>query len=245
MTYVLIMMAVLFIWAPASVDAQESMRFDNEGKKLEFIRGMLSKEKYLRLSEYSDPSCNAMMTDLLAGKDFKAIEPDVRADSADDPRLAKWHQCDHKDYHDTGVDWQVSYDDLEWLGWPPYRYYRIELDGNPENGPEDMIYHETNPKHQVNYNQTGYTWVDLERCEVEGGFPATGAVSRRTNKANAAYLNTLVYYKGGLWAVDFVDGSGLALMRSIDPDRMQTCQWLFSPPMGKPVSKDKLQKLKK
>ena len=71
--------------------AQETMQFDSEAEKLEFVRQMLLKEKYLRPScGKPEPHCERMMKDLLAGKNFKAIEPDVRADSADDPRLAKW-----------------------------------------------------------------------------------------------------------------------------------------------------------
>ncbi len=69
--------------------AQESTKFESEAKKLEFIRQMLTKENYLRLSEYSAPHCKPMMKDLLANTNFKAIEPDVRADSVDDPRIAK------------------------------------------------------------------------------------------------------------------------------------------------------------
>ncbi|NTU48164.1 MAG: hypothetical protein HGA84_04055, partial [Syntrophobacteraceae bacterium] len=75
------LMAAMLFFVCFNTYAQESMKFDNEAKKLEFIRQVLAKEKYLRLSEYSAPHCKPMMEDLLANKNFKAIEPDVRADS--------------------------------------------------------------------------------------------------------------------------------------------------------------------
>ena len=118
---------------------QETMQFDSEAKKLEFIRQTLKKEKYLRPNEYNAPHCKQVMEDFLANKNFKAVEPVVRADSVDDPRMAKWKQCEDKDYHDYNVDPQKFFDWLDRLGGPPYRYYRIELDGNKANGPEDMI----------------------------------------------------------------------------------------------------------
>jgi len=224
-----LLMAALLIFLCFNAYAQESMKFDNEAKKLEFIRQMLAKEKYLRLSEYSAPHCKPMMNDLLANKNFKAIEPDVRADSIDDPRMIKWRQCENKDYHDYNVDVKDFFDWLEKLGAPPYRYYKIELDGNKANGPEDMIYH-NQPSDRNKQGTTGYTWVDLSNCEIKDEFPATGWMTNTSDKPNAIYLNTLVYYKGKLWAVDFVDGFGFSLRRWLDRERMETCGWsLYKP----------------
>ena len=225
------LLAVVLFFICFNAYAQESMKFNNEAKKLEFIRQMLGKEKYLRLSEYSALHCKQIMKDLLANRNFKAIEPDVRADSVDDPRMVKWRQCENKDYHDYNVDVKDFFDWLDKLGDPPYRYYKIELDGNRANGPEDMIYYNQpiDPK-RLKLGTTGYTWVDLSNCERKGGFPATGSLTTRSAKPNAIYLNTLVYYKGELWAVDFVDGFGFSLMRWLDLERMETCQWWLDKP---------------
>ena len=83
-------------------------------------------------------------------------------------------------------------DNIDRLGGPPYRYYRIELDGNKANGPEDMIYHNqtSEPGKQ---GTTGYTWVDLSNCEIKDGFPIIGALTKWSRKPDAVYLNTLVY----------------------------------------------------
>lgn len=218
------LMAAILFFICFNAYAQETMQFDSEAKKLEFITQMLKTEKYLRLSEYSAPYCKPMMKDLLANKNFKAIEPELRADSVDDPGMAKWRQCENEV---GGVD---VFQSLDLLGAPPYRWYKIELDGNEENGPEDMIYHNT-LSDRTQPGRTGYTWVDLSDCEVrKGGFIVTGALERRHSHPNAIFLNTLVYYKDEFWATDFIDGFHFSLMRWVDHERMETCQWwLFKP----------------
>jgi hypothetical protein len=215
-----------------NVNAQENMKFDSEAKKLDFIRQMLSKEKNLRIADdaqYTHPQyCSVMMKDLLTGKNFKAIEPDVKAESMDDPRLEKCNQCRGRDYHDFNVDPELFFGWLPQFGAPPYRYYRIELDGNPKNGPEDMIYAEYSD--ELSYVGTSsYTWVNLSKCEIQkgGGFVASSPkLYMFSKKPNPVCLNTLVYYKGKLWAADFVGGFNFRFSRWVDDrSRMEICYW--------------------
>ena len=138
--------------------------------------------------------------------------------------MVKWRQCE-----DKGPSAPPLFDFLEFLGAPPYRYYRIELDGNTKNGPEDMIYHNM-PSDRAQPGRTGYAWVDLENCEIKNGFTVTGALERISKKTNAVYLNTLVYYKGELLAADFVDGFGFSLTRWLDRGHMESCYWLLFRP---------------
>ena len=221
------LMVIVLFFICFNAYAQETMQFTSEAKKLEFIRQMLLKEKYLRPSSEEKslfPSrCNVMMKDLLADKNFKTIEPYVRADSIDDPRMAKWRKCE--DYELGGP---FVFQSLDALGAPPYRWYRIELDGNERNGPEDMIYH--NQRKGPLSGSTGYDWIDLKECKIINSFIVTGALQRWSDKPNAIYLNTLVYYRGKLWALDFIDGYGFFLMRWLDHEYMETCFWvLFKP----------------
>ena len=222
---------LIFCLCCVDVNAQESMRFDNEGKKLQFIRQMLLKEKNLRIADdtlYTYlPYCSVMMKDLLEDKNFRAIEPDVRADSVDDHKIAKWRKCDGADYHDFNIDAKKLFWGLPQLGAPPYRYYWIELDGNKENGPEDMIYAESSD--ELSYAETAYTWVNLKKCEIKTRYYVTGSKSNWSPQPNAIYLNLLVYYQRKPWVIDFVDGFHFELM-SMDPKGMETCRWrLFKP----------------
>ena len=126
----------------------------------------------------------------------------MRADSVNDPRMAKWRQCEENELLSS----PFRFESLDLLGAPPYRWYRIELDGNKENGPEDMIYHNKcegeTPIKFCMISRNGYTWVDLSNCEIKkGGFTVTGALE---SHSDADFFNALVYYKGKLWALDFV-----------------------------------------
>jgi len=219
---------MIIAMACTSAAAQETMQFKSEAKKLDFIRQMLKKEKHLRLSEYSASHCKQMMKDLLAGKNFKAIEPYLKASSEDDERLARWNQCRDKDYHDVDVDSDKFFGDLSDLGGPPYRFYRIELDDNSKSGPADIVYTDTFCD-QNSSSGAGYSWVNLKNCEIKCGYPV-GELSQFSKKPNAASLNTLVYYKGQLWAMDYVEGIGFDLQRRIDCNKMETCQWWFDDP---------------
>lgn len=207
--------------------AQESMRFDSEAKKLEYIRHhILAHRKQIKPFENNPSDCSRMLNEFLAGRYFKAIEPVVIADSEDDPRLARWDQCSSKDYRDLNLAPEEFYGWLELLGGPPYRYYRVELDGNKNNGPEDLIYHETpkDPSKQTNQTFTGYTWVDLERCKKKGTFHATGYLSRFSPKKDAVYLNALIGYKGQTWFLDYVEGFNLTIARWLHRG-IKTCSW--------------------
>jgi hypothetical protein len=220
-----IFVGLTFLLCCFDVNAQETMKFDNEGKKLQFIREMLLKEKQLKLREPCPANCAQMMKDLLEDKNFKAIEPDVRADSEDDPRLEKWNQCSGKDYHDfPDVDVKRFFMDLTLLGDPPYRYYRIELDGNKENGPEDMIYAEYSRKFNT---VTGYTWVNLDKCEIMRQYPTTGS-SIASRKPNPIILNLLVYYQQELWIIQFVEGYSFEFMLIDRRPGLKTCAWGLS-----------------
>lgn len=227
-TFFLILLATgFFIFLCELVSAQESMRFDSEARKLDFIRHYVATHrKQIKPFENSPPDCSHVLSDFLARRHFKAIEPAVIADSEDDPRLAKWDQCRGSDYRDLDLAPGELYGSLRLLGGPPYRYYRVELDRNKSNGPEDLIYQETpkDPSKQTNETFTGYTWVDLKRCKKKATFHATGYVSRFSSKKDAVYLNVLIGYKGQVWFLDYVEGFNLTIARWLRRG-MKTCRW--------------------
>ena len=221
-----------------TVEAQENMKFDSEAKKLKFIRQMLSKEKNIwMMNEQYYPQCKGRMQDLLVGKDLTAVEPDVRADSEDDLRLEKWKQCHNRDLRSNFPDIANKnfFVTLSQLGAPPYRYYHIELDDNPQNGLEDMIYYEYSEDLD---SHTGYAWVDINRCEIKTIHIVTSASSNSSPKPHAVYLNTIVYYKGAIWLIDFIEGGSLLLERL---DRTAVCHWLFSK-LPYPAKKEKIKR---
>jgi hypothetical protein len=161
--------------------AWESHQFANETEKLkaiqEVVRTLALREPYAQ-----DQFCAAFIEDFRAGRNIAAIEPVARADSYDDPGIAKWRRCDDATQDDMRTDDpnKLGYNGIGLFGGPPFRYYRIEIDGNPHDGPEDLLYHES-VKRGSGYGRTGYTWVDLEGCAIRGGAPiATGYLSDRS-----------------------------------------------------------------
>jgi hypothetical protein len=213
------MVSGIIISFAINASALESMKFDNEAKKLDFIRQTLRKEKIV-VPDKDPKYCAVMMKDFLAGKNFTAIEPDVRADSADDPRLAKLRQCENKE--SKASDPRDVFDYLSSLGNPPYRYYKIGLYGSKKK-PADMIYANASDSGEMS---SGYTWVDLKKCRYIAGFPTTGQSVRAVTKTpDAVILNMLTYYKGKLWVVDYSEGAFLLLMKHSSIDRIETCTW--------------------
>jgi hypothetical protein len=218
-TLISITIVGIFTMIAFSASALESMKFDNEAKKLDFIRQTLKKEKIV-VPDKDPKYCATMMKDFIAGKNFTAIEPLVRADSADDPRLAKWKQCENKE--SRASDPLDIFDYLESWGSPPYRYYRIGLFGVKGKKPEDLIYLNEAADGPAS---SGYAWVNLKRCEIVSGLPTTRLCDLISKKQNAVVLNALVYYKSRLWVVDYSERSYFKLLRRIALDRFETCTW--------------------
>jgi uncharacterized protein YecT (DUF1311 family) len=142
--------------------AREWPRIAPESKKLEIIKKVIRERKFTpSLGPADPPYCRQAFQDLVSGEHFVAVEPEVRAESQDDPRLTKWHRCNRAEEDDV-KNQAFPYLGIEWAGGPPYRSYRVEVDGNPDNGPEDVLYTERGLS-----NRTGYTWVDIEGCTVK------------------------------------------------------------------------------
>lgn len=149
--------------------------FTNEIDKLKFMQRIVRQNVFKSRSFPSNSKlCEQFLKDFTAGKHVQAVEPDVIADNENDPRLSKWHDCEDAEQKAENV---LEYRFLSFLGGPTYRYYHIELDGNPKNGKEDVIYTEF-VKKKFDFagktslelsGATGYAWVDLKDCVVKGG----------------------------------------------------------------------------
>jgi hypothetical protein len=174
--------------------AQESHRYETEAEKLEVMRKVMSKHMFHYFSDSPEPVyCRTFREQLQAGQ-IKAVEPYLRIESMDDSRLEPWQKCG-KDEHE-GNDFTDPKDyflGLEFLGGPPFRFYRLELDGNRANGKEDVVYHEPS-----RLGGAGYHWVDLKRCISRSGVgvsPHGGETADAATRpfASGRYrLNTLV-----------------------------------------------------
>lgn len=186
----------------------EKPTFTNESDKLKFMQGII-RQHVFKSPDFPPNSkfCEQFLTDFTSGKKVVAVEPDVITDDENDPRLKKWHGC--KDAEQQAENVPV-YRYLNNLGGPPYRYYQIELDGNPKNGKEDVIYTEVikgefdfgGKVHPTLSGATGYAWVDLKSCVVKGGAGIGGANAIMPLLPKAYRLSMIVKYRNRNLEVD-------------------------------------------
>jgi uncharacterized protein YecT (DUF1311 family) len=177
--------------------------FPNEADKLRFMRKIAGQQEF-RSPKYPPNSefCQQFLKDFSTSNDLvQAVEPDVKTNDEQDPRLDKWHQCENSEQKAEDIP---EYRYLSLLGGPPYRYYRIDIDGNAENGKEDVIYTETYKPgtHWAGTGETGYGWIDLKACIAKGGASVDAQYPPKPLPPDIYHLNTVVKYRGNYLAVD-------------------------------------------
>ena len=183
---------------PSRGETLESHRFPREADKLKSIQEVLRARKLFPAVLLDDSYCTQFMRDLLDGK-VTAVEPDVYALSVYDPRLMKLRRCEEKELREVQVDHPDQFfSHATLLGGPPYRYYRIDLDGNPANGKEDLLYHEGGKFHP----HTGYSWVDLDACRIRDTAPMGSMFIYKSAPPNFFRLNLIVQHKGEFLALE-------------------------------------------
>lgn len=159
---------------PSKGRTLESHLFPSEAKKMEVLINYVKGHSIEVMASDRDGYCENLGKELRDGK-LTAVEPDIRAETEYDPRLEKWHRCDNEDVSDHPELFDNGfYDGFSRLGQPPYRYYRLELDGNKADGLEDVLYHEMGPTYynaNANVGQTGYSWVNLKKCQFQNSAP--------------------------------------------------------------------------
>lgn len=211
--------------APVRIDElSENWRYARDADKVPVIRAYVGEHrKKLRLAkQYDTPYCHRFMEDFLVGN-FQVIEPAYQALFADDPRLGDrpvqdlqggsvrrlpegdprlgWHRCGAVDFRDTDLPPEREGDFFrgpEWLGGPPYRIYRVEVDGDPKNGPEDVIL----AREKVNGWQR-YAWVDLKRCETKYR-AQIGTWFKKPGREHPEPLGLLIRYRGHVAILSYV-----------------------------------------
>jgi hypothetical protein len=209
-------------------NSSEKPDFDAEVDKFEFMRRIV-KGSELYPAEPNE-FCQRFLKDFRNGEGVEAIEPDVRTNDESDPRLTRWNQCKGNDANGPGAFGGIQLD----LGGPPYRYYQIDLDGNPQNGKEDVIYTDFQRGSSGGVvGENGYFWVDLNACVVIGGSGSVMTHGLELLRPNAYLLNVLVKYRGSYRVVDISPSghTGFTLGTGALGDMAQrrSCLWRQKP----------------
>jgi len=182
---------------PSNGRTLESHLFPSEAKKMEVLINHVKGHSIEVMGGDRDEYCKNMATELRDEK-FAAVEPDIRAETEYDPRLEKWHRCDNEDVSDHPELFDNGfYDGFSRLGQPPYRYYRLELNNYKADGLEDVLYHETGPTYynsKANIGMTGYSWVNIRKCQFQNSAPES-QLYRMRNQPNNYYRFSLIAKK--------------------------------------------------
>lgn len=173
--------------------AQESHRFKSEAKKLKVMRQVMATGTFHYRGDDREPEyCRQFRNELSAGK-IKAIEPYLRVESMNDPRIEPWQGCGPEAHSGDDALPTDYYLGLEFLGGPPFRFYRLELDGDKTNGKEDVV--SVSPGEIRGGN--AYHWVDLHQCLIRGGNGVRGkSPLDGPDRAGRYRLNVLAKYQG-------------------------------------------------
>ena len=193
---------------PSSGKTVESNVFPNEKEKLKVIKEIIKTHDMRPSSSFyslkEKPFCKILLQDLIANK-VKAVEPNVYAETAFDPALKKWQACSEKEMENSNSnDIKRVFEGITLLGLPPYRYYQIDIDGNQNNGKEDLLYYETGAPYynkNIQVGNTGYSWVDLKSCLVMGGAPMSNIYIHRNDPGNYYRFSLIAEYKKKYYAV--------------------------------------------
>lgn len=180
-------------------------QYKRDADKLPAIRNALASGK-LKAPEYQVVTgyknfefCAAFKEDFLKGRNVQAIEPDYEILSVDDQRLEKWmNPKDCPDNDDAKRD--SVFLSLGLNGVPPYRFYRLELDGNKTNGKEDVVLYRS----AGNGYWQHYDWVDLKQCLIRDARQVSSP-KERSNMENRDALGLLISYRGLPMVLEYSD----------------------------------------
>jgi len=226
---------------------EESHYFAKESEKLKVIRDVVRRQSFVWYHPYmQEPEfCKAFKKDFIDGLHLEPVEPDFRTDDAHDPRFDKLNRC--TEYYRQGAEEpeQGAFWGVEYWGGPPYRYYSVELDGNPANGQEVILYHE--PTVELRTNGTGYSWIDPQTCVSRAG---AGQITPRKDATRSLYrLTALAKYKGELimvginpsaWAAE-ITSYNFAMWRLSEKDNLLECAYHFDIKKNKAIDTQSIE----
>jgi hypothetical protein len=132
------------------------------------------------------------------GAAIRYVEPLFRTDDPDDPRLARYRDACAKPRDRPAA--LENYDGLWKIGERGFRVYRLDLDRNPKNGLEEIIYGEYSAETLRLQRSPGYSRIDFKECVVVGGAPVEQNL--QPDGAKFANYNALIGYRDRYYVYD-------------------------------------------
>jgi len=155
-------------------------------------------------------------------------EQGVRVLPRDDPKVGRWYRCDGIGSNEsTASHPQNIFTWFDLQGLLPYRIYQIELDGNTENGLEDVLLY----REQGNGYSNDYSWVDLKGCKINQ-IIQINSPAHWLHPENKDALSLLIRYQGIVMVLEYKDLSKITDSEQLEKiylfsmvDKTKVCFW--------------------
>jgi hypothetical protein len=176
-----------------------------EAHKAQRIKAILQKQPMYPQVSINDPAFCGPFLDALksASPKIEYVEPLLKTDNANHPGLKHYRKCEGATYPGGPPD--NAFDTFDAIGQKNFRLYRLDLDGNPKNGIEEVIYGEVDWERSYGMNQSpGYSLIDLEQCE----FKKDGVPVYQSDRPEGRVLdnyNALIRYQKRYYVLDLDD----------------------------------------
>jgi uncharacterized protein len=163
--------------------------------------------------------CEALLADLQAGKDVEFIEPIVRTDDYNDPKLQAYLGRCPKSKPFKQVEYQPNiWDYFEEEGVPEeereyagsiyyssmdFKLYHVDFDGNPENDKEYLVYGGCGYEYEYPgaVDSRHYGIFDLNRCKELGDIQVRETINYRTRQLTRD-TNGVIQYKSKFYVYE-------------------------------------------
>jgi uncharacterized protein YecT (DUF1311 family) len=165
--------------------------------------------------------CEALLVDLQAGKEVEFVEPIVRTDDYNDPKLQAYlgkcprlkpiknvqYQPDIWDYFEESKvpEEERDYAGMIYYSSADFKLYHVDFDGNPENGKEYLFYGGCGYEygHPGGLDSRHYGILDLDRCKDVASIQVRETLNYRTRQPTKD-TNGVIQYKSKYYIYDYV-----------------------------------------
>lgn len=193
-----------------------------EAGKAQRIKAILQKHlMYPQTSVNDSAFCGPFFEALKnASPKIEYVEPVLKTDDPNHPGLKHYHRCDGATYPGGPPD--NAFDTFDAIGHKNFKLYHADLDNNPKNAVEEVIYAEMNWDRSHDAQQPGYSIINLEQCTFTGD----GMPIHQSDRPEGGVLdsyNALIRYQKRYYVVDLYNVGG----EPLNPAAYSLMVWNF------------------
>lgn len=212
-----ILFLILFLTAALASEGfgDDKNELDEKEKLFSVAQSLeFRKRPYIQTGE---SFCKSFLEALKARKEVEFVEPIIRTDDYNDPRLQSYLGKCPKLQLNKSVAFQpriweyaktLPEEERERLGTVWYtnldfRLYHVDVDNNPKNGKEYLFYGGGgfSPQEKWPASFTGYRVVDFEKCEIKGSGQVRDTVNYLTRKPTGNH-NYVIRFMGKTYIIE-------------------------------------------